>query len=281
VHAALRAISGFETAAGEPLVLGIVSDFLMPEPPVTEQKIQALERQFVEVLRSARLNEFFEPPGERITLSSRAGVNKPDRRIFELATQRSRTGAALNACLFVTENQDHLNACRGLGMAVLRFGPGDSNTPSFTDWSEAPLLIGNVVAPAGPNLEAALRVRLAATDRLELTHTAPTTTDETVRGRAKAWVPLDDHSLGDLRGVHVQLPVDVEVRLDPHGRVANVSVGAPDPDARTEAVAHTQSLISSGQVDVGAGTSPTIATHQVEVDARGQRFLKRKRFTAW
>src|SRR5215471_686902 len=78
VHTALRKIAGIQTAGGEPLVLGIVSDFLMPQPPVTEQKIQALEQQFIELLRSARLDEFFEPPEKRITLSSRAGVNKPD-----------------------------------------------------------------------------------------------------------------------------------------------------------------------------------------------------------
>lgn len=279
VHAALRAIAAFETAAGDPLVLGVVSDFFMPQPPVTEQKIQALEREFVELLRHARLASFFEPPEKRITLSTRAGVNKPDRRIFDLATKRSGTGASLNECLFVTENQQHLNACREFGMAILKFGPGPDAATSFTDWSEAPLLVSRIVAPGGANLEAALRVRLAATDRLELTHAGASSENERVRGRAKSWVRLDDPSLGDLHDVHVQLPVDVEVRLDPRGRVADVAVGAPDSEAKSEAVAHVQSLISSGQVDTGAGGSRA-ATHQIEVDDQGRRFLRRRRYTA-
>ena len=86
---ALEAISRLHTEAGEPLILGLVSDFLPADPPVTEAKITAREQEYRDILEGARLKGFFEPFSSRVTLSTRAGVNKPDRRIFELEIGRA------------------------------------------------------------------------------------------------------------------------------------------------------------------------------------------------
>ncbi len=280
VHAALATISEFETATGDALVLGVVSDFDMPAPPPTEAKIIALELEFLRILKSAGLDALFDPLESRITLSSRAGVFKPDRRIFELAIQRSGVSATLKECLFVTENQDHLDKCREFGMTVLKFGLGANEGSSFTDWSEAPLLVARLVAPGRhANLKKALRIWLAATHDLELTHSETGVADQPLRCRGKTWIRLDDPSLGELRDVHVQLPVNAEVQLDPRGRVASVAIDAPEAEDRAEAVAHVQSLISSGQVERGSGRPPQVATHRIEVDKHGRRLLKRQRFT--
>ena len=62
VTAALAAIAGFETSAGEPLILSIISDYLMPDPPRTEEKILALEKQYRDqVLGPSGLSGFFQP----------------------------------------------------------------------------------------------------------------------------------------------------------------------------------------------------------------------------
>jgi hypothetical protein len=277
VREALQAIAGFSTVDGEPLVLGVVSDYVIPQP-ATADKIAAAERDCIELLRGAGLAQFFEPPEMRITLSPRAGVNVPDRRIFELAAERSGTGAMLDECLFVTANREHVAKCREYGITALRFGGESSDPLAFDEWSAAPLLIARLVTPdGGENLHAALAARLAASDRLELTQSK--SSRDAVHGRAKAWVPLDDPALGEFRDVHVQLPVDVHVRLDPRGHLLAVERGEPDPGALAEARAHLESLIANQQIETSSGYAQSATTHRVEVDEQGRRLLKRQRFT--
>ena len=84
----------------------------------------------------------FEPVERHVTLSTQAGVNKPDRRIYELALTRLGTDATLGDCLSITENAEHVAACRALGMQALQFGV------AFTDWSQAPQLVRSLIDPA-------------------------------------------------------------------------------------------------------------------------------------
>ena len=140
---ALRALAKFNLprpSTPSRLTLLLVSDFTMVDPPVTKAKTAALVKEYLALLDGFGLRSFFTPVSKRITLSTQVGVNKPNRRIYEAALERSGTGATLHQCLAITENAAHLAACRKLGMATLRFG-GD-----FTDWSAAPDLVKDLVA---------------------------------------------------------------------------------------------------------------------------------------
>jgi len=137
-----------------------------------------------------------------VTLSTHAGVNKPDRRVYELALERLGAGAALADCLSITEDAGHVAACRRLGMQALRFGA------DFDDWSVAPLLVRHVIDPTSAhNTGLALGVWLAAHD-----------------GRKIAGLDGPPSAAG----VHLRLrppgPASASVTFDADGRVAAFDV---------------------------------------------------------
>lgn len=158
VPEALQTLRTFKTADGKPLQLALVSDFLMPDPPVTPAKVEKLFQQYIEILNQLNLGEFFKPFKRHITLSTHAGINKPDRRIFELAIARLGMNAKLGECIFITENADHISACQQLGMATLRFA-SEADGGDFHDWSEAPLLVSQLLdAGDNSNFESGLKL---------------------------------------------------------------------------------------------------------------------------
>src|SRR5438105_4364995 len=87
VPAALEAFSLLRAGDGQPIRMALVSDDAHPPPRDPEQARQLFD-EYVERLGRYGLRGFFEPVEEHLTLSSQAGVNKPDRRIFELALRR-------------------------------------------------------------------------------------------------------------------------------------------------------------------------------------------------
>ena len=148
VEDALTAISGFKTADGKPLRSCLVSDFTMATPPVTIAKVAVLFKQYLMILEETGLRQFFEPVNKRVTLSTHAGVEKPDRKIFEKALQRLGADLSPEDCLFITEEPMHIEKARNiLKMATLQFRSAGSNQFDFDDWAEAPALIANLVAP--------------------------------------------------------------------------------------------------------------------------------------
>jgi beta-phosphoglucomutase-like phosphatase (HAD superfamily) len=140
VPEALSALTQFTTSGGAALKCALVSDFTMATPPTPANK-EALLAEYLGLLDGFGLRRFFEPVGHRVTLSTLAGVMKPDRRIFELALTRLGAAAQLTDCLTVTENAAHIAACRAMGMHTLQFGE------DFTDWSEFGLLVRKQLGP--------------------------------------------------------------------------------------------------------------------------------------
>lgn len=144
--AALEAVAELKTAAGKPVVLGLVSDYYPVEPPGDESAIAAKEKEYQAILDAAGLDRFFRPFAERVTLSTRAGVRKPARKLFEMAAERSGTGATLAECLFVTEEAEHLKKAKVYGLTAVRFGTGPGFEPAFGDWKDAPAVLGKLIA---------------------------------------------------------------------------------------------------------------------------------------
>ena len=96
VTEALTAFNGFTTAAGAPLAVCLASDFEMAASPVTPNKISVIFKKYLKILERAQLRQFFEPVAKRVTLSTHAGVLKPDRRVFETAVKRLGAVAQLS-----------------------------------------------------------------------------------------------------------------------------------------------------------------------------------------
>ena len=274
VPEALQALSRFETASGANLALALVSDYTMPEPPVTAQKIEAIFAEYVKELEQLQLKKFFEPVDRHATLSTHAGVFKPDAAVFKKALQRLKLRAGLNSCLFVTENAEHIAACRKLGMETLLFGPTDE--ADFSDWSEAPLLIARKVAPENAqNMRLALQLRLATEFDIELVSVS-NKSENLIEGRAKKLFPVKLKQ----ESIEVPFPVTVEISLDKDGRIRDVSSEQPDPEALHESAHYLKTLEANKQISRDSKTPRGDETHEVKVNEKGRKVLTRRRFTA-
>ena len=148
VPEALAAIGAIKTAAGEPLVACLASDFTMPSPR-TPAAVDAAFAEYLSILDRFDLRRFFEPVDERVTLSTHAGVFKPARWFFETALERAKADVGPGACLFITENADHVAACRAMGMTALQFGV------DFRQWSEGSAFVERLVNPAATTTDGA------------------------------------------------------------------------------------------------------------------------------
>src|ERR671932_559711 len=78
VTEALAALNELDTPDGEPLLSALVSDFPAAVPP-TPENVQRRFDEYLVLLDGFGLRSFFEPVERRVTLSTQAGVPKPDR----------------------------------------------------------------------------------------------------------------------------------------------------------------------------------------------------------
>jgi hypothetical protein len=281
VITALDAIAQLHTRSGGRLILGLVSDFLSAEPPVTEAKISAREQEYRKILVDAQLSEFFEPFSARVTLSTRAGVNKPDRRIFELAVERSGLEASLADCTFTTEDIGHLAKCKEYGMSAVRFGMGPEITPAFSEWADAPALFADLLDPNDAHNRGVVTAAELST-RHNLFGFVPSTSVRSLewRGQAKQLVELNDPKLGDLNGIYAELPTDVTVGFGKDRRVSKVAATPPGKDEVADAVNFVAGLAKAGKIRIAGRPAPE-ATHAVEEDHSGRKRLVRKGYSAY
>jgi FMN phosphatase YigB (HAD superfamily) len=277
VREALETLQGFETGAHEQLSLCLISDYQMPTPQKT---VQSLFQEYVTLLESVDLARFFEPVEQHVTLSTHAGVNKPDRRIFELAIKRLGLTARLDECIFITENTEHIEACRVLGIKTMQFDEGGSGG-DFSDWSEAPLLIAQIVNPESTNnLENALRLRLSVAYDVEFITIMDRSEDGTIRGRAKIWQHVSASEAGGGPGSQVTLSVDVEIEMDSQGRVLAVKSKQPDKEQADEASHYIKTLEENKQISRKRGPLSPGETHRETENEKGEKRIKRERFSS-
>jgi hypothetical protein len=285
---ALEVLSEFKTSSGEPVSLCLVSDYTMPAPPPNETKIKKLFKEYVAILNKFGLTKFFEPVERHVTLSTNAGVYKPERRIFELAIERLGVQAGIGDCVFVTENSDHILACRKLGMKTLMFDPSAGASADFSDWAQAPLIIGKLIGDENlsnkevdSNLDSAWRLYLAAEHGLELTAMDKKSTKTRLKGTAKKTHPVRvSQPDGSEKSVHAALPVEVDAELDEKGRVRSVESGQPNPEEISDAQYYLKTLEEHKRIAHHDGPLKPGETHREETDEQGRTQTKRKRFSA-
>jgi hypothetical protein len=280
VKEALTALSSFTSGNGKPLLSCLVSDFTMPAPPPTSAKINAIFKDYLTMLDGTGLRPFFEPTSKRVTLSTHAGVLKPERKVFETALKRLGTTAGLKDCLFVTEASAHIRtAHEKLKMQTLQFQPA-AGQPGFNDWAKAPGLIANLVAPHQfSNAQAAVKAHLAA-QGIELDSAEPLSKPGAMKIAAKSWHPISVPGFDDLRDVLVSVPVEGEVTRGPEGHVESVNVQKPSPEEIDEVTSFVRSLATHGQIEGHSKGASGGATHAIQTDENGKRKLVRKRFSA-
>jgi len=280
VREALTALKDFRTSDDMPLKNCLVSDYTMVPPPLTPEKIRPLFEEYLGILDGTGLREFFEPVDQCVTLSTQAGVGKPDRVIFELALRRLRSTAHLQECLFITENAGHIRHARqALGMATLQFKAPGATEFDFDDWSKAPALIAHLVDPEQPdNLRGAVQAHLAA-QGVENVNTEAMGTSGKVHVTGQVWHKFSVPGHPDLGDVHVAVPVEGELTRGQKGELAGKLPIQPDKEQLDEVGSFVRSLATHGQIGGSAGAS-TRATHAIETDDQGRRKLVRKRFSA-
>jgi hypothetical protein len=268
VPEALTALRKFHGSVGEPVELCLVSDYVMPDP-TGGPAVRTLFSEYLRILDRLGLRRFFRPVSRHVTLSTHAGVMKPDRRVYELALARSGTDAGLDECLSITEDAGHIAACRRLGMETLRFGQ------DFSDWCEAPLLVRHVVDPTDAhNTTLALAVWFAVQEDVRYAGLVGEPTAHGVRVRVRPAI-ADGTSRWGKASV-------VELVFDSVGRVVDVEWESAAVTAEWEAATFFRSLQEHGQMaTAGVDTLPPGATHAVERDERGNDIVRRKRFSAF
>jgi hypothetical protein len=98
--------------------------------------------------------------------------------------------------------------------------------------------------------------------------------------QASRLVPVDpdDPALAD---VSVPLPVPATVVVDEAGHLASVEAGPPDHEAERQARAYARNLVATGAIRGMTATGrvrrgpPTRPTHEVALDARGRKVIRR------
>ncbi len=281
VNEALAAIAEFKTASGRLVRSCLVSDFTMVSPPVTAAKLAAIFRDYLAVLDQAGLRTLFEPVQKRVTLSTHAGVMKPDRRVFEVALRRLGSKASLAECLFITENAAHIEHARAsLKMSTLQFRAVGASRFDFDDWAQAPALIAHLLgATPAANMRAAVRAFLAA-QNIELLSVEKTEPAGSIQFSGKTWCPISVPDMEDLRNLHVSLPITGQVARDKTGKLNVVGLNRPSEQELAEAVMFVRSLATNGQIGGRSGARRLRPTHEIQTDASGIRRLIRKGFSA-
>lgn len=115
----LEAIAAMRDGQAQPVALALVSDFYMP---TRSEEIPALRQRYLDLLDILGIRAFFEPVEQRVTLSTEVGVFKPDRRIFEAVIEKTGSELTWSDIIFITENREHVEAARRLGMRAVHFG---------------------------------------------------------------------------------------------------------------------------------------------------------------
>ncbi len=279
VEAALTAIGEFTTPSGDPLHSCLVSDYEPVPPPLTPAEVAQYFASYLAILDQTGLRRFFEPVEQRVTLSIHAGATKPKRAVFEKAIERLGVDAKLANCLLITEHGDHVRSVRStLKMSALQFHSEAWPTSDFSDWADAPMLIAQRIAPTHfANVEAAVRMQVAATQDAEVTSARPGSAADAIDLTATVWRPITVAGHASLRDVLVSFSVEGTARRDATGALRDVSLARPSDEQVAEATSFVRGLAARQEISGVEESRNARATHRVETDQHGNRRLVRAR----
>jgi len=116
----LQKIRQMQDKEAQPFILGLVSDWIMPD---TSNSIPDIQEWYYALLDRLGIRALFEPVAERVTLSTEAGVFKPDEKIFRLALGKIDQELQFSDAIFITEIGSHVERARDLGMGSIHFRP--------------------------------------------------------------------------------------------------------------------------------------------------------------
>jgi len=85
----------------------------------------------------------------------------------------------------------------------------------------------------------------------------------------------------DGKPLYVPIPVALRIKRDDRGNIHSVTGDVPSAGAVADAARFVKTLVTNHQLAEANGIAPPGATHQVEIDAKGRRVLRRRRFSAF
>jgi hypothetical protein len=166
----LNAISSLRSDNRPAALMGLISDFDMPDKP---SDVPTIQRRYYRLLDDLDIRQFFEPVAKRVTLSTEVGVRKPDEAIFKVAIGNAGAGLRFDDVLFITENPDHVLAARRLGLGALHVqGPGQQQGEVGTLPELVPLVL-EFVRNEEPDVTAVLDLPLGANGTARQRFTEP------------------------------------------------------------------------------------------------------------
>lgn len=104
--------------------------------------------------------------------------------------------------------------------------------------------------------------------------------DGRLRGRAKRLLPVSHSKRDEAKDIYASPPVDVEIGLSEKGQIRSAESDQSDQEDFNESAHYIETLEANRQVAHEPGQLPPGTTHQVETDEKGQKRLKRKRYSA-
>ncbi len=140
---ALSGIKNLVDSNGDPLILGLVSDY--GNIPATDDEKKTYRNQYYNILNNLHITQFFEPLDQKVTLSSEIGVKKPDKKIFRAAIDKIQTNLQFNQVFFITEDHEHIKTVDSFCMIGIQFGNSDDNIRKVSKLIDLIPLIDQIV----------------------------------------------------------------------------------------------------------------------------------------
>jgi len=139
----LQAIEKLKDEQGKPPIIALVTNF--GKLKATPAQMAASRAEILKILADLKIQGFFEPVAQRVTLSTEAGAEKPKKKIF-LHVINKVPGLGFPDVMFITENLTHVKAARQLKMQAVHFkGPGQT-TGDVSDLTDLIPLVQNFLS---------------------------------------------------------------------------------------------------------------------------------------
>jgi FMN phosphatase YigB (HAD superfamily) len=120
----LEAIQAMRGSDGQSPILALISDF--GDIPASPEQIRASQEEYYAILEHLGIRHYFEAVGQRVTLSTEVGAEKPSKKIFQAVMSKIDPSLHFQDAMFITEKKSHVTAARTLGMKAVHVkGPGE------------------------------------------------------------------------------------------------------------------------------------------------------------